>query len=344
MDNFVAVANKALAPASLSCYKTSFNTYVKYYYTVLGQSSLCKPLLHVFCCIAYLVHMWRTNKGVHSCNMFLAAFNHQRALKHMPTVSRDPAVLKLRDAFKKRARKFQSKFPGPEVWSKCLQSVQGYTGCQLIYVFGFLLAAFLGLRSGELFLLERSFIVKGNIHWPQSLMQSGVKAGQVRMIQPFALPLVECFCKFKTSPFHVLDRTQMNLFLNKEFHCALNVARHICANLTLDSTHSMVQVALTLGHQSGLSSQFYVDAHFPKGLPGTMRSLASAVVAEMGTYPKRGNTRPMKSWPGSGRAPDFAAADLTAAYGKLAWPADFNPANDLLFWPDASPAKKSRKV
>ena len=92
----------------------------------------------------------------------------------------------------------------------------------LLALFGYWTGLVLALRSKEIFLLRSEYFHPSvtfpgcfELRWPPELIGQGVKAGPVRVIHKFQIPMMQLFCKFPRNPFVFLARgDQLNTFLS----------------------------------------------------------------------------------------------------------------------------------
>ena len=266
------LVNASLRPGTLKTYNNIWQAYQQHYQAKLQQYQ--RGPLDVYNCIAYLLHLWNTNKSSSLVVLVIATFNHQRAIADLPSISDNLLVGKIKKAFAKRKQKFQSKFPTQSLLDDAASSVTSMSDLELLYTMGFLLCSLLGLRSGELWMLKPEYFeVEYNVlcgfnsfttlTFPGRMLGFGVKSGAVREVFPMAAKVVRWYTSTRCQPFVRLDRTCMNRFLQSKFHCALNSARHIGANLVLAKTGEVGAVARMLGHKDHYTAHFYIDQHFP---------------------------------------------------------------------------------
>ena len=262
-DELAECLNESVAVSTRRSYKTAFNAYSRIHNLFFDiRPHLNRGLLHLFSAIWYLIFIWMRGLGPDTCNMFISSFNHARSFCNLSSISTNATVIKIKKAFRKRKTKFNIALP---TLSNISTKLKQFNSLCSFYIFCFVLSSLLAFRSGEIFLLEKSFIDFRNnvITWPDYYMQNGIKAGKKRNIPSYSINLLNIFCSFSRNPFANRDRNRVNNFLSKEFACTMQACRHIGANISLQYTNSMWFTSLVLGHDNSISTRFYIDNWHP---------------------------------------------------------------------------------
>ena len=141
----------------------------------------------------------------------------------------------------------------------------------LVALWAYWTGLILCLRSKEIFLIKREFFHVSaafpgcyELRWPKEMIGNGVKAGPVRVIHPFQLPMMDLFCKFAINPFVFLARgDKLNKLLDRLLGVTGRSMRHCGAYLVLNDQKALSGVANALGHSSLLCAAYYLDPWYP---------------------------------------------------------------------------------
>ena len=208
------------------------------------------------------------NKSTSTALMFINGFNLERIAHGYTRLSQSDSKSIFQQIFKAFAKKQRiSEIPLPDLTH--LQQYISTNKSKLfsLYFYCFWLTVSLALRTDEIFLLDKSFIKPYKntyaITWPAHLMTNGIKAGRIRVVAPYAHPVLSIFVSFPYNPFLSINKARLNQFLTSSIGCTMQAARHCGAHYALTSTNSIDTVSSVLGHASILSAKYYIDFWVP---------------------------------------------------------------------------------
>ena len=262
----------SVASNTKDVYGAAFNRFMQWHSE--RQHSRHIPWYHPGWLFVYLTHLFVQRKGLSTALAVSAGFSMERLIIGKPRVSKMPQfesiLSQILKAFRKQHQLSSIPLPDLQILHRLLLGdviVLEILLTILAYWTGLVLA----LRSKEVFLLRREYFVmsptfKGcyELRWPSNLMGNGIKAGPVRVVHPFQIPMMTLFSKFPVNPFLCLAKgDRMNTYLQKLLGVTARSMRHCGAYLILNEEKTLTAVANGLGHSSLICSAYYLDPWFP---------------------------------------------------------------------------------
>lgn len=237
-----------------------------------SKSSKRTPDLHYFAAVAYLVHIFDLGQSESSALQFLGGFNLMRLLHGLPRLPVDGTTkglfAQILAAFRKRHRIAQIPLPKVVVMRQLLLGFKQLPFIHVLFLFAYWLAVSLALRSDEVFLLDPKYVsmTKDEVYivWPDLLLGNGIKSGKIRLVLPYAVPLLKFFMQFPVNPFLSFVKARVNIFLRGMMNCTMQSARHCGAHFALHYTKDLPTVQKVLGHANLLCARYYIDFWKPE--------------------------------------------------------------------------------
>ena len=217
----------------------------------------------------YITHLFKNNKKLQSVAEFSAAFSFHRIKHGYGRVSKQTRASVLTQvflAFKKLHKLANVCLPDSLKMRRFLHGALSFS--ELMMFWCYWSCAVLGLRSKEIFRLDKAFIHFQNgkylIKWPTDWIGNGIKAGPVRILQDYHIPILTMFLSCKHNPFLPWEKAdQMNRFLQARFGVTMRSARHLGAYICLHEMNGTEYVAKCLGHSTLVATCYYLDPWAP---------------------------------------------------------------------------------